>query len=418
MAKVHTQSLSIGCEVAPVTASSPGVETSESSGEISRLLYDGDESNTDDEFINMDPLASMTFKSLQNLASYPNPSQKRARKALMCTKPVSHIAGGYIHASSSPKAADLGSVGSPRATTRQPAAAWTDGTQANNISESYPAAGGNSVASLYDNKHSMPALPEGSGVPQPLTAGPPGQRQYRASTFEATLKALQARGQREAFGDEWDNGSTSHLFPRVLRDTEDEWDPSAGHSVTPCPRFDSKSPTIQSVATSMLHDASYSKPEFAQSLEPFRHFGNSGKIMTTHGEANSMLSYPCTPILSDARPEPSPPCYGTASIQSRKELTDTYWYAGSSFLSKSTAEAVIDARFRRLEHTVGVIGDRRPGKAKSRHLPISVDQASKMSVSDHAQPLLNAAFQTLLEWREHYYNNQQSSRLENFENSS
>ncbi|KAG9258719.1 uncharacterized protein F5Z01DRAFT_670426 [Emericellopsis atlantica] len=404
MAKVYPQKLSFDCELPSVTAPSRDVEVSDDGGERSTLLYESDESNTDDEFINMDPLAGMTFKSLQNLASYPNPSQKRARKALQGVKPASLNIGAQGHLNSSPKKADLGSIGSPK--------------KANNMAEPCPFDGPDDVANSYNHKQSTSGFQEGSGVPRPLTAGPPGQRQYRASTFESTLKALQTRAQRQTLGVEWDSGNNSHRPSSLLRDTEDDWDPSTGRSVTPCPVFDSKSPTVQSVATSTLYDYSLHKPEYGYSLNPTHHLENHRQIMAAHGEADQTLSYPETPIIGDSRLVSATSYPSVTSIQARKELTDTYWYAGSGFMSKSTAEAVVDARFRRLEHSFGVIGDRRPGKAENQHLPISVDEANKMPVSDHAQPLLNAAFQTLLEWREHQCSNQQSARPEQHENSS
>ncbi|KAI6777866.1 uncharacterized protein J7T54_002764 [Emericellopsis cladophorae] len=425
MAKVYPQKLSFDCELPSINAPSRDVEASVDGGERPALLYNSDESNTDDEFINMDPLTGMTFKSLQNLASYPNPSQKRARKALQGVKPASLNIGAHGHPTSSPKKTELGSIGLPKkvgnATTRQlaaPAAGRTNSSQANNTAVPCPFDGPDDVANSYNHKQSTSGFQEGSGVPRPLTAGPPGQRQYRASTFESTLKALQTRAQRQTLGVEWDSGNNSHRPSSLLRDTEDDWDPSTGRSVTPCPVLDSKSPTVQSVATSVLYDYSLPKPEYAYNLNPTYHFESHKQTMTDHGEADQTLSYPDKPIVGDSRLVTATNYPTATSIQARKDLTYTYWYAGSGFMSKPTAEAVVDARFRRLEHSFGVIGDRRPGKAENQHLPISIDEAKKMPVSDHAQPLLNAAFQTLLEWREHQCSNQQSARPEQHGNSS
>ena len=99
--------------------------------------------------------ARFNVKGLTNLASYPNPMQQTARKALAKAR-TANVGINRVDAlpSISHASSDL---------TRE-----------------------RQVLGLLGNN----TLANGPGAPLPLTAGPPGLRQYKPSTFEGAIKAL------------------------------------------------------------------------------------------------------------------------------------------------------------------------------------------------------------------------------------
>ncbi|KAI3341091.1 hypothetical protein F4824DRAFT_486941 [Ustulina deusta] len=97
------------------------------------------------------PISAMNFNSLTNLASYPNPMQRAAQKVLASHRPnPAPVLGSQVSDSQS----------NPYNAEQEP------------------------LLSLSGTPMYMAALPRVSGAPAPLTAGPPGVRQLRPTTFE------------------------------------------------------------------------------------------------------------------------------------------------------------------------------------------------------------------------------------------
>ena len=74
-------------------------------------------------------------------------------------------------------------------------------------------------------------------------------------------------------------------------------------------------------------------------------------------------------------------------------------------LGKSTAEAIVDEKYRRLQRSLGVISEGRPSRANAQYDLIDIEQANSATAAEHAKPLLNVAFAGLLRltdesWRE------------------
>ncbi|KAL7796472.1 hypothetical protein V8C37DRAFT_408330 [Trichoderma ceciliae] len=181
-------------------------------------------SSDDEDDTSTNALMNMTVKSLQNLASYPNPNQKSAQKALLRgTRPKTGSSlggpsglstpsifrsaspvGGFAPSSDEISNALRHTLSAPGAL-RQSYFEVRARLRSNSrliASESGPSA---DYQSMVESRFSTPSinsdntdpnsltymsLATGSGAPKPLTAGPPGQRQYRPSTFESTFKAL------------------------------------------------------------------------------------------------------------------------------------------------------------------------------------------------------------------------------------
>lgn len=177
-------------------------------------------SSDDEEGVINSALMSMPVKSLQNLASYPNPSQKGAQKALLRgTKPRGNNTLGV------PSRLDTSSIyrnGSPvggvplnehvplhmrlRHALSDPAAFhFPKSRKSARVAISETAANADYHNAIASSRLSTPSnqsdnsdlhlsasmgLASSAGAPKPLTAGPPGQRQYRPSTFDSIFKVL------------------------------------------------------------------------------------------------------------------------------------------------------------------------------------------------------------------------------------
>ena len=171
----------------------------------------GEEEDDDDEDEDAPKsLTKMAVKSIQNLASYDNPMQKKARKLLQ--RGVLPLSNGCMPPAAIPR---LISPSTFRNDRNSPGHLESDALQR---STPFPRpALSNTAINPRKQRDSLgrpcAKTPEGCATeplyandqfrantglsfrrpPLPLTAGPPGQRQYRPSTFESTFKALNVR---------------------------------------------------------------------------------------------------------------------------------------------------------------------------------------------------------------------------------
>lgn len=152
------------------------------------FLKDGDTKEEDGEEEEEEELARMSnysVKTLTSLASYPNPHQKMAQRALDRARETFKAASENLR----PITPSSYRQGFDGAGTQIYAANLTREKTEDVISR----------VPRYGHMHSSTrssVLSSGPGAPQPLTAGPPGQRQYKASTMEGTFRALQASIQK------------------------------------------------------------------------------------------------------------------------------------------------------------------------------------------------------------------------------
>lgn len=182
-------------------------------------VFATDRNDTDEEEERLQALmSSMTVKSLHNLASYPNPNQRFAQRALnsqaararSSARPSQESRTSYkpinraLHCSLSHGGVYRIGQMSPSARTQvesvgirqdgSPDAMADDKTQSlrNARSSQKLHVGRLSYSEVAGSgrQGAAAALASSTGVPRPLTAGPPGQRQYRPATFLSTLKAL------------------------------------------------------------------------------------------------------------------------------------------------------------------------------------------------------------------------------------
>ncbi|KAI8953405.1 hypothetical protein F4801DRAFT_537419 [Xylaria longipes] len=135
---------------------------------------------SDDESDDTDtkPVSTMNFNSLTNLASYPNPMQRAAQKVLASHRPQPVPATGV---SPSDTYRDRG-------ITQSAISAITNKGSQSQASDGHSSTRYNAEAepfvSLEEATRIISTLPRVRGAPAPLTAGPPGVRQLRPTTFE------------------------------------------------------------------------------------------------------------------------------------------------------------------------------------------------------------------------------------------
>lgn len=349
---------------------------------------DGSDTDDSDEDMGMDPLAGMPFKSLQNLASYPNPMQHKARKALNVAKPIIQVSNRKL---TPPRAPYLRPIGSPPKGLPSADVERDDSLK--------PPPGVSTGQRLFDTKPGPTTLAEGPGAPRPLTAGPPGQRQYRTSTFEAAWKALQTKAQQN-------NGvkitvPESPQPPYSQISAGDQWMQWAQHRPSPIPRVDSvmgiSSLNDETISSNKGANWPPSKPQYSQQTTPvFLDFSDQTDAVADNDDktlADPSLQQPSRFVTGTDR-------LTEVDIKAQDERNNAIWNSGSGLLNKSTTEAIADARFRRFEQNHGVIGDGRPSKKAAVYPPMSIDEANALSTARHAKPLLNVAFDTLLRYRD------------------
>ncbi|TFB03616.1 hypothetical protein CCMA1212_004721 [Trichoderma ghanense] len=238
-----------------------------------------DSSDDEDDSISAGALKNMTVKSLQNLASYPNPNQKSAQKALLRgTRPkagsslgsgLSGLAQPFAYRNISPGGVRLSSSDEPsiglRPALSDPSAlhqSYMDRRRRARMMTS-DAGPSSTYASFFESRRSTPStngdmpdshpmasmhLATGPGAPKPLTAGPPGQRQYRPSTFESTFKALksQAAAYQASVTDAEDDMDAPPFTPRAF---------STVASAAQCQSSSAEDEEYQSATESFLNEA-------------------------------------------------------------------------------------------------------------------------------------------------------------------
>ncbi|KAK1255971.1 hypothetical protein MKX07_008230 [Trichoderma sp. CBMAI-0711] len=268
-----------------------------------------DSSDDEDDSISVGALRNMTVKSLQNLASYPNPNQKSAQKALLRgTRPkagsslgsgLSGLAQPFTYRNISPGGVRLSSSDEPsiglRPALSDPSALHQSYMDRRRIPRMVTSDAGPSstYASLFESRRSTPStnsdmpdprslasmhLATGPGAPKPLTAGPPGQRQYRPSTFESTFKALksQAAAYQASVTDAEDDMDAHPVTPRAF---------STVASAAQCQSFSAEDEEYQSAAETRFNETK------AMSVAAGKAFGKSRETPATPAIPPDTLLY-------------------------------------------------------------------------------------------------------------------------------
>jgi hypothetical protein len=385
----------------------------------------GDED--DDSDFNMNPLLNMTVKSLNNLASYPNPNQRRAQKALYGRiKPTvpGHGLANRASAPSSPPPPRIhspvfskeGHVVKPMLPTAQSDSSLL---RQDNLAVE-PERDGHFLADkkagfwpARETRGGFPSMPTsqtpGPGAPRPLTAGPPGQRQYRPSTFESTFRALHNNTTVQTPSTD-DEDAVMIARQTMLQAGIDDVDLAEDTFLSPLGIHMPSSPapfTSQSfgrASNSMINSRLSFLTEGMSNAET-----TSGLFGSQVPEAQSIptVDYYNSQVYDGAKYRPSLQTSGhfqpgtdrlsEAALKARNQRIDRFWYEGTDLLGKSHEEVLTEAHQRKMAQKLGAIGDGRPQKPRDQYKPIIIEDANRMSVAEHAQPLLNMALAALFQ---------------------
>ncbi|OAA75468.1 hypothetical protein LEL_07456 [Akanthomyces lecanii RCEF 1005] len=382
------------------TLASPAPESAETMSYITsdRDHDEDDEEEEDDEGMD-NIMMNMTVKSLHNLASYPNPNQKKAQKALLRpVKPrlnLQNTAGAhdmplqlwdprpspdflYDRSWAKPRLSNSDSVASQLMAKAELQSITGRGQREG------PTPPPNSDGS---EQHAAWLAHLALGAPRPLTAGPPGQRQYRASTFKSTFKALSteakpanhaeedaayaftarvlqhagiddARGKLE--GSLSRHESEAACYTRLFQGSQtlQESSPNVSYGIVGSP--DSSNDTRDGVNVVAAVDTALARPEWG-------------------------MHAACGGVRSRRDPEYE------AGLAAYMEKMDRLWYYGCETLCGESVRDVHNAR-----ETLGVIGDGRPGRSGgNRHEELKIAEVNEMDVAEHARPLLDMAMANL-----------------------
>ncbi|KAK3383558.1 hypothetical protein B0T24DRAFT_53746 [Lasiosphaeria ovina] len=353
----------------------------------STIVSDGDSAHTEDSF----PPMRITVKGLNSLASYPNPAQKAAQQALA-------------------KATRTGNSGINRSEA--------------NSSISYLASefgGRGRVAGTFGSTISS------AGIPQPLTAGPPGQRQFRPSALEGSAKALYFDQDTPSdFFTSFDPGYKQNSASNAVFSNTFNHLSTGGHGglvrgtdqlavMVHQAGFHSSHvahPTVNTkpLSTSTIHPDAMD-PKNTRDTLPFE------KAQDYYPQVFP-LDYTGHHTPVDECWHENPPAQvtkicqrSTESTSERKDRIKRNFYAGTEGLVKDMEGVMHDHDRRFLDNKVGVIGqgrerfrtlsvDRMGSNGKVQPPFLTVAESNSIEDRDHAEPLVNLAFATLLTYKE------------------
>ncbi|KAK0733703.1 hypothetical protein B0T26DRAFT_33053 [Lasiosphaeria miniovina] len=347
----------------------------------STVVSNGDSAHTEDSF----PPMRITVKGLNSLASYPNPAQKAAQQALA-------------------KATRTGNSGISRSEA--------------NSSISYLTSefgGRGRVAGTFGSTISS------AGIPQPLTAGPPGQRQFRPSALEGSVKALYFDQDTPSdFSTSFDPGYKQNSASNAVFSNTFNHLSTGGHGELVRGTDQSVVMTHQTGfhSSHVAHLTVNTKPLSTSSIHPdaVDSKNTSDTLPFEKAQAYYPQGFPLdytrhyTPV--DEFWHENPPAQvtriyqqSTESTSERKDRINRNFYAGTEGLVKDMEGVMHDHDRRFLDNKVGVIGQGRErfrtmgsnGKVQPPFLTV----AESNSIEDraHAEPLLNMAFATLLTYK-------------------
>lgn len=344
-------------------------------------------------------LSCFSTKGLTSLASYPNPMQMAAKNTLAKAR--------------------AGNLGAGRADTP--------------TSFSYMSS--DSGRDRPDSVFGAPPTITTTGAPRPLTAGPPGQRQFRASTFEATIKALRLAQENQSSAQSHSLGTNDllamanthndphgiHIFPPQATWATNTMLIDSGLSTLNPPAFrsltESSTPVIRNLnATSLPVLRSTYDPEDKSAKKVYDTLSyQSAKAYYPHGFPSNYERR--TVDVLDGWDEKYPiPEYGyppeSEDVNEAETKLNQKFYSGTERYIKDMDQIQRDYDHHRFTKTIGVIGGERQlfqkrqenavhradGKIELR--PLSIEEANNMEDSMHAVPLVNMAFGSIMQWKE------------------
>ncbi|KAJ4298493.1 hypothetical protein N0V88_003523 [Collariella sp. IMI 366227] len=332
-----------------------------------------------------DTLAHLTVKGITNLASFPNPMQKAARDALARARTTN--------------------VSLDRSDTPLSVMSTNVDFTKDRVSGSYG------------------AIPV-PGPPRPLTAGPPGQRQFKPMTGENTSKgpgaenlASQMLSNTSSYQSITPIGPPPTIGSNVLAGFNgDDIFPSTGQPVRPSLEHGYHEPVLHHLPEFKEFRRTPGPPE--SNTERTRR-----KVHDTLPPDAVKQYFPRGfPSNYDGRHQPMaddwPSNYpavegmrGQKPFSEQLNSINRSFYAGTEGLVRNMEQIVRDHNYRCLENKVGVIGEERQ-RLRGSHIerlgadgkvqppPLTVAEVEGMDEDEVTKPLINMAYASLLRYKE------------------
>ncbi|KAK4125055.1 hypothetical protein N657DRAFT_351041 [Parathielavia appendiculata] len=346
--------------------------------------YEGNSSTSAEETLT----SRITVKGLTNLASYPNPMQKAAQNTLARARSAN---------------LDLSRPDTPSSLP-----STTPDLPRDRLFNTY---GGTTFA---------------AGPPQPLKAGPPGQRPFKPTTLEAASRAVRIDDQIPPTAGRYQYRSPVGLPSSLDMNIsailgEDDGIGESGRPVQLSLDERQYGPVSRNPPGPTGFGSTSTPGQFDMPTEPMD--GTKRKVQDTLPPGRLQQYFPGGfPSNYDGRHKPITEDWHTRQPAADDELMhETFsdrttqinrnFYAGTEGLVRNMEQIVRDHNYRRLENKVGVIGgererlrgshtERQGADGKMQPPVLSVEEVNNMDDADAMRPLLNMAFATLLRYKE------------------
>ncbi|KAI0602553.1 hypothetical protein F4775DRAFT_600560 [Biscogniauxia sp. FL1348] len=350
------------------------------------MNHEGTDSLRDEH--DLKKMVPMNFKSISNLASYPNPMQKTAQKLLSSHRPLPTSTNSpgqqkplpwrsqapNAHREQKTSAMGLRSVKSDPLSVAcmLQADSIDEHVDFNRLSRFGPDANPWPLASrnsLYDA-----VLSKGPGAPAPLTAGPPGQRQYKPSTLEIAANVSQNDLQRPQDVDD----NSQQQRPAVS--TERQISPSFGSdgiSSHPIPYSNKSSGKVVDTLT----------PEEASVFYP-----NGFPPDFNHHTPPVESRFP----FEDKRDDQFSDKKDTSIWATRRAKVEREFYLGNYIFNKEFDMAVAEKNSRDFARAMGSMHEPKRVEGKVANRKLDAKQASAIPIEKHALHLVSMTYQTLV----------------------
>ncbi|KAI1650998.1 uncharacterized protein F4817DRAFT_367540 [Daldinia loculata] len=357
-------------------------------------------------------LNNMSTKTLTNLASYSNPMQKAAQKVLTKARQAPPVPHHQVSDSISQNGSGLNFPPGfgPRNTRSDPVGVESllqsdrfDGRNHNQHPTPLHLGVTTNTAREHD---SYPAvLSKGPGAPQPLTAGPPGQRHFQPSAFDGAPSSLRKGFEKphefDTFGDGLPRHQPFSCFQsqQPMQPTPRQPTPSYKSETFSCIHppalFLSKesNPSIRMVDTLTYEKA---KTFFPKGLPPDFNFHTqpvtddwAEKHMKEEEDKEKRKK---NKLLWQQTPE---------FQAAHKDKLDRDFYNGNYMINKNLRVAIHEKYTRDITRSLGSKSQeyqdslklKPENKVEGRY--ISVEDANSIPTHEHAEPLLSVLYQSL-----------------------
>lgn len=348
-------------------------------------------------------MSNLPVRTITNLASYPNPSQKLAQKALDRARETFKTAV-ETDRSLTPSFSQQGAHGRDGPGARSTSVSLDrDGSATSGWITKYDHLSGTARSSV---------LSSGPGAPQPLTAGPPGQRQYKPSTLEATFRALQSDVQKPSSSLD-ENMLGNNPFSVNMGKPETVTGPSRPQTPhqAPLPAKDyfesSMSAGNPTTNLALRHNSTQPRRRTHDTLsaEAVRGYFPTGFPPD--------LGPPTVPLLSSSTGRPEgrfPPT--SEELRLRDARSKIAFYSACQDMTKTLDMRITEAQRKLQDLELGIKGTRERTAARNAEIEvilhsstlgqprddIDVEAANKLPAHEAATPLINMAFSTLLNY--------------------